>query len=451
MCHNDHAGFQPAPGLPAARGEAVSNTMVAEQRDIQRHVLPNGLVVVTETMDHVRSVSIGVWVRNGSRREACEQNGLAHFMEHMVFKGTERRSAEAIAREMDSVGGMLDAFTSKEQICFNAKVLDQNLPIAFDVIADLVLRPRFDSEDVAKERQVVLEEIKMDLDNPEYLLHEIFTRGFWPAHPLGRPILGTPETVRQFSREALQTRFREWFAPDHLVVTAAGNVPHQDVLNLVQREFGHLRSNGALEDHTPPKTDAPLFIERKKELEQVHLCVGVPSLPIAHERRFGIAVLNNLLGGGMSSRLFQNIREKRGLAYAVFSEITPYSDAGMLTVYAGTAKETVGQVLDLTIAEFRSMKEMLVSDEELLRAKNHLKGSLMLSLESTSSRMSNLARQELYFGRFYSLDEILASIEAVTREDVQTLAQEFFRPEQISATVLGPVNGFSLERSRLAC
>jgi predicted Zn-dependent peptidase len=425
--------------------------MVAEQRDIQRHVLPNGLVVVTETMNHVRSVSIGVWVRNGSRREASEQNGLAHFMEHMVFKGTERRSAEAIAREMDSVGGMLDAFTSKEQICFNAKVLDQNLPIAFDVIADLVLRPRFDSEDVAKERQVVLEEIKMDLDNPEYLLHEIFTRGFWPEHPLGRPILGTPETVKQFSREALQTRFREWFAPDHLVITAAGNVTHQQVMDLIQREFGDLRSNDVLEDHTPPRTDAPLHVEGKKELEQVHLCVGVPSLPIAHERRFGIAVLNNLLGGGMSSRLFQNIREKRGLAYAVFSEITPYSDAGMLTVYAGTAKETVGQVLDLTIAEFRSMKESPVSDEELRRAKNHLKGSLMLSLESTSSRMSNLARQELYFGKFYSLDEILASIEGVTREDVQSLAHEFFRPEQISATVLGPVNGFSLDRARLAC
>ncbi len=425
--------------------------MVAEQRDIQRHVLPNGLVVVTETMNHVRSVSIGVWVRNGSRREVTEQNGLAHFMEHMVFKGTERRSAEAIAREMDSVGGMLDAFTSKEQICFNAKVLDENLPIAFDVIADLVLRPRFDSEDVAKERQVVLEEIKMDLDNPEYQLHEIFTRGFWPEHPLGRPILGTPDTVKQFSREALQTRFREWFAPDHLVITAAGNVTHQQVMDLVQREFGDLHSNGALEDHTPPRTDAPLHVERKKELEQVHLCIGVPSLPIAHERRFGIAVLNNMLGGGMSSRLFQNIREKRGLAYAVFSEITPYSDAGMLTVYAGTAKETIGQVLDLTIAEFRSMKESPVTDEELRRAKNHLKGSLMLSLESTSSRMSNLARQELYFGKFYSLDEILASIEAVTREDVQFLAQEFFRPEQISATVLGPVNGFSLDRARLAC
>src|SRR5215470_3153134 len=248
--------------------------MVAEQRDIQRHVLPNGLVVVTENMNHVRSVSIGVWVRNGSRREAIEQNGLAHFMEHMVFKGTERRSAEAIAREMDSVGGMLDAFTSKEQICFNAKVLDENLPIAFDVIADLVLRPRFDSEDVAKEQQVVLEEIKMDLDNPEYLLHEIFTRGFWPEHPLGRPILGTPDTVKQFSREALQTRFREWFAPNHLLVTAAGNVTHERVLELVEQEFGGLPSAGALEEHVPPATSAPIAVERKRDLEQVHLCIG---------------------------------------------------------------------------------------------------------------------------------------------------------------------------------
>src|SRR5215469_12897250 len=225
-------------------------TMVSNARDIHRHVLRNGLVVITETMQHVRSVSVGIWIRHGSRREAPSENGIAHFLEHMVFKGTHRRSAEDIAREMDSVGGMLDAFTSKEQICFNSKVLDSHLPIAFDVISDLVLRPKFDSEDVKKERQVVLEEIKMDMDNPEYLLHDIFTRGFWPEHPLGRPILGTPETVKQFSREALQKRFREWFAPDHLVITAAGNVTHQQVMDLVQREFGHLRSNGALEDHT---------------------------------------------------------------------------------------------------------------------------------------------------------------------------------------------------------
>lgn len=425
--------------------------MATEPRDIQKHVLPNGLVVITETMNHVRSVSVGVWVRNGSRREVPEENGLAHFMEHMVFKGTERRSAEAIAREMDSVGGMLDAFTSKEQICFNAKVLDEHLPIAFDIIADLVLRPRFDSDDVKKERQVVLEEIKMDLDNPEYLLHEIFTRGFWPRHSLGRPILGTPETVRKFNRDALRSRFGSWFAPEQIVLTAAGNVTHEKVLELVNREFGGMKRAGALEEHRAPATDAPIHLETKRDLEQVHVCVGVPSYPLAHEGRFAVAVMNNLLGGGMSSRLFQNIREKLGLAYAVFSELTPYSDAGMMTVYAGTAKETVGQVIDLIVKEFRDLKEQPVSEEELLRAKNHLKGSLMLSLESTSARMSNLARQELYFGRFYSLDEILASIGAVTREDVQALAQTFFRPEQIAVTVLGPLNGFTLDRARLAC
>lgn len=425
--------------------------MVSNARDIVRHVLPNGVVVITETMQHVRSVSVGVWVRNGSRREDPSENGLAHFLEHMVFKGTERRSAEDIAREMDSVGGMLDAFTSKEQICFNAKVLDEHLPIAFDVIADLVLRPKLDSEDVLKERQVVLEEIKMDLDNPEYLLHDIFTRGFWPGHSLGRPILGTAETVRNFNRESVRRRFQNWFAPDHILVTAAGNITHQQVLELVEKEFGNLQPIGDREETPAPSTSAPIHLETKRDLEQVHLCIGVPSLPIAHERRFGIAVLNNLLGGGMSSRLFQNIREKQGLAYAVFSELTPYSDAGMLTVYAGTGKETIGKVLDLTIAEFRAMKESPVTVEELLRAKNHLKGSLMLSLESTSSRMSNLARQELYFHRFSSLDEILASIEAVTREEVQTLAQEFFQPDQIAVTVLGPINGFSLTRDRLAC
>jgi predicted Zn-dependent peptidase len=425
--------------------------MASEARDIQKHVLPNGLVVITETMSHVRSVSVGVWVRNGSRREVPEENGLAHFIEHMVFKGTERRSAEAIAREMDSVGGMLDAFTSKEQICFNAKVLDEHLPIAFDVIADLVLRPKFDSDDVRKERQVVLEEIKMDQDNPEYLLHEIFTRGFWPEHPLGRPILGTPETVRKFNRESLRTRFQNWFAPDHLVITAAGHVTHEEVLELVQSQFGRMQPVGPAACDGAPHTQAPIHLETKRDLEQVHICIGVPSVPLGHEDRFGVAVLNNLLGGGMSSRLFQNIREKQGLAYAVFSELTPYSDAGMLTVYAGTATATIGQVIDLTIHEFRSLKESPVPEEELRRSKNHLKGSLMLSLESTSSRMSNLARQELYFGRFFSLDEILAGIEAVTSEDLQSLARQYFRPEQIAVTVLGPLNGFSLDRSRLSC
>jgi predicted Zn-dependent peptidase len=424
---------------------------MTDQRDIRRHVLPNGLIVVTEAMPHVRSVSVGIWVRSGSRSESPRQNGLSHFLEHMVFKGTQRRSAEEIARSMDSVGGMLDAFTAKELTCFNAKVLDEHLPVAFDVISDLMLRPLFAAGDVQKEKQVVLEEIKMEQDNPENVLHEIFTQGFWPDHPLGRPIIGTPETVRSFDSEALIGYYRSWFAPDRLVLTAAGNVSHERVLELANREFSSLRAVGPVPEALPPQTGAPIRLEPKRDLEQVHLCIGVPSYPLAHEGRFAVAVLNNLLGGGMSSRLFQNIREKRGLAYAVFSETTPYSDTGMLSIYAGTALETAGEVVDLVVKEFRSLKECLVPEEELRRAKDHLKGSLMLSLESTSSRMSNLARQELYFERFYTLDEILDSIEAVTREQVQAIARDFFRPDQIAVTVLGPINGFSLDRSRLAC
>ena len=257
--------------------------------------------------------------------------------------------------------------------------------------------------------------------------------------------------MKKFNRETLKARFAAWFAPDHLVVTAAGNVTHEQVLALVEREFGSLQPSGQHAAHIAPGTGAPIHLEKKRDLEQVHLCVGVPSVPLSHEDRFGIAVLNNVLGGGMSSRLFQNIREKRGLAYAIFSELTPYSDAGMLTVYAGSAKETVGQILDLIVSEFRDLKESPVTEEELTRSKNHLKGSLMLSLESTSARMSNLARQELYFRRFYTLDEILASIEVVTREQLQKLAQQYFRTEDTAVTVLGNLNGFALDRSRLAC
>lgn len=420
-------------------------------RDIQRRVLPNGLVIITETMPHVRSISTGVWIRTGSRREKPAENGIAHFIEHMVFKGTELRQAEDIARSIDSIGGMLDAFTAKEMICFNAKVLDEHLPIAFEVLADLVLRPLFADADVAKEKQVVLEEIKMDQDNPDYLVYELFTQGLWPNHSLGRPILGTPETVRSFHRDLLFSCFRPWYAPNNMVITAAGNLDHQRLVSFVEREFGELKLDVSPAPTIAPSPEAPIRLENKRELEQVHLCIGVPAYRMAHERRFGAAVLNNILGGGMSSRLFQKVREKQGLAYAVFSELSPYTDTGMLSVYAGTSQETVLQVIDLVIAEFRNLKQSPVAVDELRRAKDHLKGSLMLSLESTSSRMSNLARQEMYFGRFLTLDELLQSIELVTREEVQQIAQEFFHQERVTVTVLGELNGMTLSRERLAC
>lgn len=425
--------------------------MPSESREIQKEVLPNGLVVITEPMPQVRSVSVGVWIRTGSRREPAELNGISHFIEHMVFKGTERRSAEDIARTVDSVGGMLDAFTAKEMICFNAKVLDEHLPIAFDVLSDLVLRPRFDPEDIAKEKQVVLEEIKMDQDNPDYLVHEIFMQSFWRDHPLGKPILGTRETVKRFSRESLFACFPPWYAPNNMVITAAGHLEHQRLVDLAAREFAALKPAEPAPPDTAPRAHARINTRTKRELEQVHICLGVPSYHMAHERRFAAAVLNNILGGGMSSRLFQNIREKQGLAYAVFSELSPYRDTGLLSIYAGTALETAGQVVRSVTDEFRNLKRQPVTEEELRRAKDHLKGSLMLSLESTSSRMSNLARQEMYFGRFFTLDELLASIESVTREDIQQIAQEFFQPQHIAVTVLGPLDGFKLTRDQLSC
>ena len=426
-----------------------NNKMNQPARDIEREELPNGLVIVTEKMPHVRSVSVGMWLGTGSRGESPEYNGIAHFIEHMVFKGTERRTAEQIAQAMDSVGGMLDAFTAKEMTCFSAKVLDEHMPIALDVLSDLVLRPRFDDVDIVKEKQVVLEEIKMDEDNPEYLIHELFTQNFWRGHPLGRPILGTPETVPQFSRDALFDCFRSWYAPNNAVITAAGNLEHSHLVDLVSREFGGVARAGVSAPRTAPKTHAAIEQRHKKELEQVHIVLGVPSYPLAHERRYAAALLNIILGGGMSSRLFQNIRERQGLAYAIGSDLSPYTDSGVLSVYAGTSRESAAQLIRSVVGEFRRILQETVSAEELRRAKDHLKGSMMLSLESTSARMSNLARQAMYFDRFLSLDEMLASIEIVTREEVLAIAQDFFSPGQLALTVLGNLDGFEAKQELL--
>ncbi len=419
-------------------------------RDIERAELPNGLVVVTERMPHVRSVSVGIWVGTGSRGESPESNGIAHFIEHMVFKGTERRTAEEIAQSMDSLGGMLDAFTAKEMTCFNAKVLDEHLPVAFDVLSDLVLRPRFDEADIAKEKQVVLEEIKMDEDNPESVIHEMFTQNFWRGHPLGLPILGTPDTVPQFSRDTLLECFHSWYAPNNIVITAAGNLEHTRLVDMAVSAFGGAARAAPVQAHTAPQTHASLEQRHKQELEQVHIVLGVPSYPLAHERRYAASLLNIILGGGMSSRLFQNIRERQGLAYAIFSDVSPYTDSGVLSVYAGTSRETTGQLIRCVVEEFRRIKHEPVSAEELRRAKDHLKGSMMLSLESTSARISNLARQAMYFNRFLSLDEMLASIEIVTREEVLAIAHDFFEPGRLALTVLGNLKDFQVKPELLA-
>ncbi len=432
--------------------EIVTLSETAQQlRDIETTTLGNGVRVITERMDHVRSVSLGVWIRTGSRREIGDESGISHFIEHMVFKGTRNRSAEDIARSVDSIGGGLDAFTAKEMVSYNTKVLDEHLPLAFDVLADLVLNPLFREEDIEKEKGVILEELKMEADNPEYLLHEIFSSNFWKDHPLGKPILGTKETVQGFRRERIHEYYSRYYSPSNILITAAGNLKHERLVDLVRERFEDLSPNGRIAPDTPPVPHARLVFRNKTSLEQTHLYLGVPAYPFPHELRFACYALNAVLGGGMSSRLFQNIREKQGLAYAVYSELSMYRDAGCLAIYAGSALESAGKVIESIMKELREMKESPVPEDELRRAKDHLKGSFMLGLESTFSRMSNLARQELYFERFFTLDEMLQSIEEITAGQLQRIAQEFFDPRHITLTMLGNLGDFRVRREDLVC
>jgi predicted Zn-dependent peptidase len=404
---------------------------------------------VTEAMPHVRSVSIGVWLTRGSRHESGARSGIAHFVEHMLFKGTENRSAEDIAQEVDSIGGHLDAFTSKEYAGYYIKVLDEHLPKAVDLLADLVRRPRFLPEDIEKEKKVILEEIKMVEDTPDDLVHEILTEHYWRGHPLGRPILGIPATVEALSEKALTSYFADTYVASNFIVSAAGNLNHEQVAGLIGEAFGGVKVAGSPVNGSGPAEGGGVVI-REKDLEQSHIALAVPGYPQSHDDRFATYVLNTVFGGSMSSRLFQNIREKRGLAYAVFSGLTAYHDAGMLTVYAGCAADTVGEVIDLVVEEMRAMKRESITPAELRRSKDHLKGSLMLSLESTSSRMTHLARQDIYFDRHDTLDETLARIEAVTVDDVQRVASRLFSNGSLGVTVLGPsTEGLSLPADRL--
>ncbi len=415
---------------------------------IVRDVLDNGLRILTERMSQVRSISIGVWLTRGSRHESGERGGIAHFVEHMLFKGTRSRSAEDIAQAIDSIGGQLDAFTAKEYASYYIKVLDEHVPLALDILSDIVLNPAFVPDDIEREKKVVLEEIKMVEDTPDDLVHELFTQGFWEDHPLGRPILGTKATVESFTADLIRDYFAATYTPRNLIVSAVGNLEHENIRDLVAERFGSLASVGPAAGDRMPVV-VPKILIRSKELEQSHVCLGTNSYPQNHEDRYSSYVLNTLLGGSMSSRLFQNVREKRGLAYAVFSGLSSYRDAGSFTVYAGCANSAVSELVDVVVEELRGVKAAPVLDAELQRAKDHLKGSLMLSLENTASRMSHIARQEIYFERQFGLDETLQGIERVTVSDVQRVAADLFKGGSLAATVLGNVNGLQIPRERL--
>jgi predicted Zn-dependent peptidase len=403
---------------------------------IQREVLPNGLRLVTERMPHVRSVSIGVWLTRGSRHEPSAHEGIAHFVEHMLFKGTATRSAEDIAQQVDSIGGHLDAFTSKEYAGYFIKVLDEHLPLAVDVLADLVTTPQFDAAEIEREKKVVLEEIKMVEDTPDDLVHEIFAGAFWPGHPLGRPILGQPATVAALDRDTLRRYFVDAYVAQNFIVAAVGNIEHARVRDLVAKAFGATPAQGSALRDTAPVTAADV-VQRTKDLEQSHVCFGTPGLACGDPDRYVALALNTILGGSMSSRLFQNVREKRGLAYSVFSSLSAYRDAGATTIYAGCANDAVPELIDVVVSELRRMKAEPLVAGELQRAKDHLKGSLMLGLESTSSRMSHLARQDIYGDENETLDGMLTAIDEVNAAAVMRVAHRMFAAGPLALTVLG--------------
>lgn len=412
--------------------------------------LPNGLTILTEHMPGLRSVTLGIWVRRGSRHESAPLNGMCHFIEHALFKGTRTRSAHDIAIESDRLGGHLDAYTSHEMTGFSMKVVDAEMPAAFDLVADMLANPRFDEGDLKREQNVIIEEMKMIEDTPDELLGELLNAAYFPDHALGRPIEGTIETVSNFDREKTAAFHSQHYDPANLVVAAAGNVNHDQLVELSIKFFGG--SNGHVagdQEVSAPAAAAPILIEKKTELEQAHLVIAAPWPSAQSEDRYIASMLGTIIGGGTSSRLWQSIREERGLAYAIGAGGNTFTDVGMFTIYAGASPAHIDQVLDLSLKELRRVVREPVTNEELKLAKEQAISTILLSLESSSARAGALARQEIVHGRRIAPDEIIKRIEAVTQEDTLRLAQEHFTTPSLALGALGNLNGFVVDRARL--
>ena len=402
-------------------------------------VLDNGIRVISEEINHVRSVSIGAWVRCGSRSETYTINGMAHFIEHMLFKGTKTRSAFDIASEIDSVGGLMNAFTGKELTAFYIKIPDYHLAMAIDLLADILKNSLFDPAEIEKETSVVLQEISMVEDTPDDFIHDFFEKTFWNGHPLGLPVLGTKETVTNFERDSLINFFTERYTGENITLTAAGNLKHDVLVNLAESTFGSLEKNPIKELHNKPLiTPAVAVIE--KDLEQEHIIIGTTAPSSTNQLRYPAMLMNIVLGGSMSSRLFQEIREKRGLAYSIRSYLVPYRDTGILGIYVATSEDKVKDVIGLILEELDKFRENLLTEKELHSAKELVKGNLLLSMESTDNRMTKLAKNEILFGRNIPVEEIVRNIEAVSREDIKNLAGDIFSFDTISLAALGKVS-----------
>lgn len=406
--------------------------------DVRKTSLSNGIRVVTSRIPHVRSVSLGLWVNAGARDETPEENGISHFIEHMIFKGTKQRSAYQIAKEFDAIGGHTNAFTAMENTCYYARVLDVHLKTMVDILSDIFINSLFLSEEMERERPVIIQEISMVEDSPEDYIHVLAEKAFWGDHALGRPIMGTRENILQFDDTFLKSFFRRFYQPDRIVISAAGNVDHEELVAMLGSIFEAIPSGSPLPPRIPATGISGISLH-PRDLEQTHVCIEASGIPITDSRRHSLSILNSILGGNMSSRLFQNIREKRGLAYSVYSFVNSYVDTGMVGAYGGFAQESVPEAVSLMTREMNRLKTEPVTRDELSEAKEFVKGNIHLALESVESQMVRLAQNELHFSRFLPLDEIIASIEAVSTEDIMDIAQALFRPEHMNLTILGPV------------
>ncbi|OYD09489.1 M16 family metallopeptidase [Paludifilum halophilum] len=405
---------------------------------IAKHTLSNGVRVVAEKMPHVRSVAFGLWIGTGSRNETPENNGISHFLEHMMFKGTDRRTTKELAETFDEIGGQVNAFTSKEMTCYYAKVLDQHLHVAMDVLSDMFFYSTLAEEEIAKERKVIVEEIRMVEDTPDDIVHDWLSLAAMQEHSLGLPVLGGVETVNGFNRTRLIEYRRKQYQPQQLVIALAGNLP-DDYLEQLEQRFNGFEGEGFSAKKEPPPYTGD-WIAKKKPIEQTHLCLGLPGLSIGDSGIYALILLNNLLGGNMSSRLFQEVREERGLAYSVFSYHSAYSDSGLFTIYAGTAPGQENEVIEVMIRELDELRQHGVTDAELQKGKEQLKGSLMMSLESTENRMGRLGKNELLLREHPSLDEVVRKIEGLSREDILNTARRVFS-NPLALSVISPDGG----------
>jgi predicted Zn-dependent peptidase len=404
---------------------------------VQKTVLPNGISVITEEMPGVESCSIGIWVNAGSRNETRSINGVSHFIEHLLFKGTKKRTALDISREIESVGGVLNAFTGREYTCFYAKILNKDLPKAIDLLSDIFMNSKFDSKEMEKEKLVVLQEIKMVEDTPDDLIHDLYAERFWQGDPLGWSILGPSETIKSMNRERVLAYFKEKYAPHSVFITAAGGLKHSKALKLLKPLFGKMKSAPPPVRSLPPASEPGVKLI-KKELEQVHMCLGVPMPPQSHPDRYKVYLINTILGSGMSSRLFQEVREKRGLAYSVYTYLNLCKDAGTLVAYAGCNDAKFAEVSGLIMKEFERLGKD-VKESELQCAKEQLKGGMLLGLETSENRMMKLARDEMYFGKPVTVREIVRDIDKVTLKDLRKSASELLSPKKLTVVAMGKV------------